>query len=148
MISNRVFRTSLLWGGVLTVVLAAGGAIVGGIVDDSRGAVSALLGALVAAFFFSFTAISILVANRQSKSELFVPLFFGIVMGGWIVKFVVFLVLAWVLRQQPWINEKVFFLTMIVGVLCSLVIDVVVAMRTRIPHTGDVALPGEEESGN
>ena len=44
--------------------------------------------------FLSITALSILIANRFIGSDLFVGLFFGIVLGGWIVKFVLFLVLA------------------------------------------------------
>jgi len=69
-----------------------------------------------------------------------VPVFFGIVLGGWLLKFVVFIVVLLVLRDQPWIQPTVFFVAIVAGVLASLVIDVVVLTRMRIP-TVSVELP-------
>jgi hypothetical protein len=98
----------------------------------------------MAAVFLSITALSILIANRFIGSDLFVGLFFGIVLGGWIVKFVLFLVLAILLRDQPWINPVVLFLSLIAGVIGSLVVDMIVVFRSRIPYASDVTLPGEK----
>ncbi|GAB2521064.1 hypothetical protein [Paramicrobacterium agarici] len=144
MTSNPVFRASLVWGSVVTAVIAVVGGIVGLFVDGSRGLVSALLGAVVALVFLSVTAVSILLANRKAGSELFVPIFFAGVMGGWLVKFVVFLVLAWAVKQQDWVNDTVFFLAVIAGVIGSLVVDGVVVAKVRVPHASDVTLPGDE----
>ena len=65
-------------------------------------------------------------------------------LGGWIVKFVLFLVLAVVLRGQPWINPTVLFLSLIAGVIGSLVVDMIVIFRSRMPYASDVTLPGEK----
>ena len=60
---------------------------------------SALIGTLMAVVFLGITAASILLANRFASSDLFVGVFFGIVLGGWLLKFVVFIVLVVVLRD-------------------------------------------------
>lgn len=144
MTSNPVFIASLRWGGILALVLGLVGGTIGWFTDSSRGLVSALIGTGIAVVFLSITAISILIANRYSKSDLFVPLFFGIVMGGWILKFVIFIVLALILRQQPWVNGLVLFLSIVAGVIGSLVVDAIVVMKSRLPYASDVKLPGDD----
>lgn len=144
MTSNPVFRASLVWGAVVTAAIAVVGGLIGFFVDGSRGLVSALLGAVLALVFLSVTALSILFANRKAGSDMFIPVFFGTVMGGWLVKFIVFLVLAWVFKQQEWVNDTVFFLAVIAGVIGSLVVDGFVVAKMRVPYASDVTLPGNE----
>lgn len=144
MTSNPVFRASLIWGAAVTALIAVVGGVVGLFVDGSRGLVSALLGAVVALIFLSVTAVSILLANRKMGSDLFVPIFFAGVMGGWLVKFVVFLVLAWAVKQQEWVNDTIFFLAVIAGVIGSLVVDGIVVAKVRVPYASDVRLPDDE----
>lgn len=144
MTSNPVFRASLIWGAAVTAIIAVVGGVVGVFVDGSRGLVSALLGAVVALVFLSVTAVSILLANRKAGSDLFVPIFFAGVMGGWLVKFVVFLVLAWAVKQQEWVNDTIFFLAVIAGVIGSLVVDGVVVAKVRVPYVSDETLPNDE----
>ncbi|RWZ68660.1 hypothetical protein ELQ92_05530 [Labedella populi] len=141
MSSNPILRSALLWGGVFALVLAVVAGGVGFAVDGQRGLVSGLLGTLIAAFFLGITAGSILFANRFSGSDMFVPIYFGVVMGGWVLKFVLFLVAAWLLREQPWVNPTILFLSLIVGVVGTLIIDCVVIARSRMPYASDVRLP-------
>jgi F0F1-type ATP synthase assembly protein I len=144
--SNPILRSALLWGGVLALVLAVVAGGVGFAVDGSRGLVSGLLGTLIAAVFLGITAGSILFANRFSASDMFVPIYFGVVMGGWLLKFVLFLVAAWILREQPWVNAQILFLSLIVGVIGTLVIDCIVIARSRMPYASDVRLPEHRAS--
>ncbi|MFT4052665.1 MAG: hypothetical protein QM677_10530 [Microbacterium sp.] len=139
--SNRLFRTTLLWSAAGTLVLAIAGAIIGYAVAGVSGLWSAIVAIVLAAAFLALTAGTILVANRWYGDPLYVPIFFGAVMGGWIVKFVLFIVVLLVLRGQPWLNDAVFFVALVVSVLASLAIDVVVMLRLRVPHVGDVSLP-------
>ena len=145
--STPILRTVLVWSGSVTGILAAVGAIVGFLVAGMDGLWSALAGVLIAALFLGITAASILIANRWFGDPLYVPIFFGIVLGGWILKFVVFLVALFVLRDQPWVVGPVFFLALVASVLASLVIDVVVLMRMRVPHVSDVTLPTDPDEG-
>lgn len=146
--STPILRTVLVWSGVVTAVLAVVGAVVGFLVAGIDGLWSALAGVLIAALFLAITAASILIANRWFGDALYVPIFFGIVLGGWILKFVVFLIALFVLRDQPWIVGPVFFLALVASVLASLAIDVVALLRMRVPHVSDVELPTDPDVGD
>lgn len=146
--STPILRTVLVWSGTVTAILAVVGAVVGYLVAGTTGLWSALLGVLVAAVFLAITGASILIANRWYGDDLYVPVFFGIVMGGWILKFVVFIAILFVLRGQPWIEPAVFFVAAVVSVLASLAVDVVVMLRMRIPHVSDVELPTDPDAGD
>lgn len=146
--STPILRTVLVWSGVVTAVLAVIGAVVGYLVAGTTGLWSALVGVLVAAVFLAITGASILIANRWYGDALYVPLFFAIVLGGWILKFVVFIVALLLLRDQPWIDTTVFFVAVVVSVLASLVVDVVVLARMRVPHVSDVKLPTDPDAAD
>ncbi len=139
--SNRLFRATLLWSSVVTAGLAVVGAVLGYVFAGAPGLWSALVAILLAAVFLGLTAGTILVANRWYGDPLYVPIFFGAVMGGWLIKFVLFIVVLLVLRGQPWLNTTVFFVALVVSVLASLVIDVLVMLRMRLPHVTDTTLP-------
>ena len=146
--STPILRTVLVWSGAVTVVLADAGEVVGYLVAGETGLWSALVGVLVAAVFLAITGASILIANRWYGDALYVPLFFAIVLGGWILKFVVFIVALLLLRDQPWIEPTVFFVAVVVSVLASLLVDVVVLLRMRVPHVSDVQLPTDPDAGD
>jgi hypothetical protein len=141
--SSPVFATILKYDVLLAVVIAIVGGIIGFVVDGWTGALSALIGTVMVLVFAGITAASILVANRFVASPLYTTLFFVIVLGSWIVKFLLFIVLVVLLRGQPWVNDIVLFLSIVVAVLGTLVVDVVVVARTRMPYASDVRLPGD-----
>ena len=139
--STPILRTTLIWSAIVTGALAVAGSVVGYLVAGESGLWSALVGVLLAALFLGITGISILVANRWFGTDLYVPLFFGIVLGGWLLKFVVFLIVLFVVRDQPWVNSLVFFVAIVAGVLASLAVDVIVVTRMRVPYASDKTLP-------
>ena len=59
--------------------------------------------------------------------------FFGVVMGGWLLKLVGFIITMALLKSADFINGPVLFFTIVVSVLGALAIDAVVVMRSRIP---------------
>ena len=142
--STPILTAILRWGGLLTAGLAIVGAVVGFLVAGTDGLWSALAGVLTAAVFLGITAASILIANRWFGDPLFVPIFFGIVLGGWLLKFVVFIVVLLVLRGQEWIVPPVFFVGLTAGIVASLAVDVVVMLKMRLPYVSDVSLPGDD----
>jgi hypothetical protein len=146
--STPVLRTALTWGAIVAGALAVVGAIVGFLVGGGEGLASALAGVVVAAVFLGITAGSILIANRWFGDALYVPIFFGIVLGGWIVKLVVFIVAMLLLREQPWIQPFVFYVALVVSVLAALAVDVVVLLRLRVPTVSDIALPSDPDAGD
>ncbi|KTR87987.1 membrane protein [Microbacterium testaceum] len=146
--STPVLRTALVWGGIVTAVLLIVGAVVGFAVGGAGGLGSALAGVAVSAVFLAVTATSILVANRWFGDPLYVPIFFGIVLGGWLLKLVLFIVAIVVLREQAWVDPVTFYVALVVSVLASLVVDVIVLLRMRIPSASDVTLPTDPDEGD
>jgi hypothetical protein len=139
--SVPIFRQILVYGSLLAMVIAVVGAIIGGIVAGGVGVVSALVGTAISLVFMGITAGSILFANRFAGRESAIGAFFGIVMGGWLLKFVIFLVLVVLLKDQPWVAPVILFLSIVAGVIGSLVVDVVVVMKSRVAYVSDVMLP-------
>jgi hypothetical protein len=45
------------------------------------------------------------------------------------------------LRAADWLNPMVLFLSLVAGVMASLVVDVLVVARSRMPYASDVELP-------
>lgn len=133
---------SLRYGAVLTALVALGGAALGFVVAGSTGLAGGLLGAALSGLFLALTALSILLAGRLANGDLTSPAFLGTVMGVWTLKLVVFFLISLWLRGQDWIDPGVFGVTAIIGVLGSLVADVVAFQRSRIPL--DVTLPDDE----
>ncbi|GAA4368181.1 hypothetical protein [Agromyces bauzanensis] len=139
--SNPVLRRALAWGVVLAGVVLVVSGILGLVFAGTEGLVSALVGTLMAVVFMGITAASILFANRFASSDLFVGAFFGIVLGGWLLKFIVFIALVVLLRDADWLNPTVLFLSLVAGVIASLVVDVLVVARSRLSYASDVELP-------
>ena len=140
-----ILARALVYGGILTVAIAVVGSIIGYLVAGGAGLVSALIGAGLTALFMGFTALSILLAARVTKGEASSTLFFGIVLGVWLLKFIVFIVILVLLRDQPFIEPLVMFFAILAAVIGSLVVDVVAFLRSRVPYVGDIPLPGDAE---
>jgi hypothetical protein len=143
--NNRVFTSIIRLGSLLALAIAVVGCVVGGLAFGLEGIVGALIGTALALVFTGLTAASILLGLRVSGGTLISGAFFGIVLGGWLLKFVVFLVIVVLLKDQPWVNTLVLFLSIVAGVVGSLVVDVLVVSRSRMPYVSDIALPGDAE---
>lgn len=141
--SNPILRRTLIWSAVSMAVLAIVAGAIGLLVGGTEGLVSGLLGVVLAMLFLGITALSILIANRWFGDPLYVQLFFAIVLGGWLLKLGLFVLIMIVLSGQPWIEPMVFFLSIVTGVVATLVIDVIVITRMRLPHVSDASLPSE-----
>jgi hypothetical protein len=127
--SVPVLKRALLYGGILAAVIAVVGSVVGYVVAGADGVISALIGTAMAVVFLGITAASILFARRFD-----IGAFFGIVMGAWLLKFVLFLILAVSLKDAPWIEPGVLFVTIVVAVVGTLAVDVIVVARSRVPY--------------
>ena len=138
MTAAPVLKKVLLYGAILAAAIAVVGSIIGYATVGPVGVTSALIGTAIAVVFLAITAVSILIAGKYS-----ITAFFGIVMGAWLLKFVLFLVLVFLLKDQPWIHPQVLFLSIVAGVVGTLVVDVVVVAKSRMPYVSDIELPGE-----
>ena len=66
-------------------------------------------------------------------------------MGSWLLKFVIFLIAAFVLRDQTWLEPRTMFFTVIVGVVLSLGIDVWIMATSRIPTVSELVFQQQQE---
>jgi hypothetical protein len=122
------------------------GSFIGFLVAGNSGLVSALIGAGLTALFLGFTAGSIVLASRATKGDPSSTLFFGIVVGAWLLKFVVFIAILVILRGQPFLEPLVFFFAILAAVIGSLVVDVLAFVHARESYVPGVKLPGEGSS--
>lgn len=144
--SLPVFTRILFWGGMLAVAIAVVGGGVGYLYAGEMGLISAIVGTAMAVVFMGITAGSVYAAVKAAGEPFSTIVFFAIVMGGWLLKFVAFFVLVIAFKDQPWLNPTVLFLSIVVGVVGSLVVDLVVIAKSRLPYASDVTLPSADDA--
>jgi hypothetical protein len=125
---EQLFGRVLKLGSLLIAVIAVVAGGLGWLIVGQRGLVSALIGAGMALVFVSLTALSVWLGGKLNLGG-----FFGVVLGGWLLKVVGFLVLVFVLKHATFINGPVLFFTLVASVLGSLGIDSWVFMKARLP---------------
>ena len=104
----------------------------------------ALVGAALGYALLGLTPLSIMWGFRLGKGDVLSPGFFASVLGTWLLKFVVFLAAVLWLGDQGWLDRTVLFLTSVAAVLATLVTDLVVVVKSRMPYVSDVTLPGDK----
>lgn len=134
--AQKILTEILRYTGVLAIAIALLGGGLGYVFASTAGLISALIGTALAVVFASITAISIIAAMRYS-----IGAFFGIVMGAWLLKIAVFIVILALLRDATFVQPIVLFLTVIAGAVGTMLIDVLVVYRSRLGYVSDVELP-------
>lgn len=138
-----LLNRALLYGAIVAATVGVVAGTVGAVTSGLPGVLGGLLGAALSAVFLGLTAVSILVAGRATRGDAGNPLFFGIVLGVWVLKLVAFVVAAIFMRAWDAVDPVVFFWAVVAAVLGSLVGDMVALARTRIPYVSDIELPGD-----
>jgi len=130
---NAVLRKSLSWGAIFAVVLLVVAGAIGWFVAGQQGVVSAAIGAAVAAVFMGLTAASLLVVDRANAGRPSIVAVAGTVVGVFLVKMVLFVLLMLWLQSQDWLAPGVFGVTVVVAVVGTLGIDIAAMTTTRVP---------------
>jgi hypothetical protein len=141
--NTTILTRAIRYGVILTIAILIIGGLIGFLVGGVPGLVSALVGAGVTAVFMGLTATSFVVASRVARLPEGIAVYYGIILGTFLIKFVVFLILVISLRGVAWLNPTVFGFTIIAAVLGTLIVDALALQRGRVPYT-DAALPGEK----
>ena len=126
--ADQLFKKVLGQTALLTGLIASLGSLAGFFVEGTNGIVSALIGSGLAFVFGALTVVSMIIGRKLSLAG-----FFGVVMGGWLVKLIGFALLARSLQGAEFINGPVLFLTLVAAILGSLVIDSIAVLSARIP---------------
>ncbi len=125
--SAEIFATVMKQGFLLVAAIAVIGGGLGLAFAGLNGLISGLIGAGLALIFSSLTALSVRFGGKLSLGG-----FFGVVLGGWILKLVGFVILIRVLKGAVFIAGPVLFFTLVASILGTLVIDSLVVTRSRI----------------
>ncbi|POH69487.1 MULTISPECIES: hypothetical protein [Cryobacterium] len=134
--AKKILTEVLKYTGLLAIAIAVIGGGLGYLFAGTEGLISALIGTALAVLFASITAASIIGAMRFD-----IAAFFGIVMGAWLLKIVVFIVILALLRDAPFVQTMVLFLTVIAGAVGTMLIDVIVVFKSRLGYASNVTLP-------
>ena len=126
--STQVLAKALKLSAVLVVAVAALCSFVGYLIVGIDGVLTALLGAAIALVFTSMTLLSVLFGARLPLGG-----FYGLVLGGWLLKVVLCAVLLAALQRMEFIHGPTLFFAIVLSVLGSLGIDSWVVLRSRIP---------------
>lgn len=130
--ANALYRRVLTLGSALIGAIAVIGGVVGYLVANTDGLTSALIGAGLALVFVSLTALSVWFGSKLPLGG-----FFGLVLGGWLLKIIGFALVIGALKGADFINGPVLFFTLVAAILGTLAVDSVVALNARIPVIGD-----------
>lgn len=138
-----MFKKILLLGGLLAVAIAVVGGTIGVLVDGLPGLLGAVVGAGMTFVFLGLTAASIILATRLSGGQMLSPVFFGVVLGGWLLKLGAFLIIVILFAGQAAVNPYVMLGTIVTAVVGSLVIDGYAFVGSRVPYVDDAATAGK-----
>ncbi len=125
---SQLFSTVLKLGFLLALAVAVVGGGIAFFTSGLNGVFSALAGAVLALLFVSLTALSVWIGGRLPLGG-----FFGVVMGGWLVKLIGFVFAIAFLQDATWVVGPVLFFALVASVLGSLVLDAVLVLRAKIP---------------
>ncbi|EFG48402.1 hypothetical protein HMPREF0183_0370 [Brevibacterium mcbrellneri ATCC 49030] len=128
-IRNLMLRI-IVWGLIASVVLAAVAGVIGYVAVGMPGLYSALIGAAVSFVFFSITALVLLLTADMDPTVMAAG-----VLGGFLIKIAGFLGVIALLGDKGFYDRLTLFLTLVVGAVVSLSIDVVAVRKARIPYT-------------
>jgi len=126
--STQVFAKALKLSALLVISVAVICSIIGFLVVGADGLWTALIGSAIALVFTSLTVLSVLFGARLPLGG-----FYGLVLGGWLLKILLFAVLMAALQRMDFIHGPTLFFAIVLSVLGSLGIDSWVVLRSRIP---------------
>ena len=125
---KTVFTKVLKLGAILISSIAIVGGTVAFFAAGLPGLFGALIGSAIALIFVSLTALSVLVGSRLSLGG-----FYGVVLGGWLLKMVSFIVAISAINRLDGLNRVALFVTLAASILGSLAVDAYVVTKAKIP---------------
>jgi hypothetical protein len=125
---KTVFSKVLKLGAILIGTIAVLGGLIGFFAAGLPGLFGALAGAGIALLFVSLTALSVLVGGKLNLGG-----FYAVVLGGWLLKVVIFIAMIAILKRVEGLNGVALFATLVASVLGSLAVDGFVVTKSKIP---------------
>lgn len=127
--ADAVFRRALRDMLLLLAVLSVLGVGIGALVAGSAGVWGALIGVGLALVFSGTTVLSMLRTSGSTPQAMA-----GVVMGAWLAKVIVVIVVLAVLRGLDFYDRTVLAIVLILGVLGSALLDYRAVTNGRVPY--------------
>ena len=127
---KSVMQRVLKLGSLLVLGVTVIGSIVGFLAAGTSGLLAALAGGAAAFAFTALTVLSLLFGSKLNLGG-----FLGVVLGGWLIKVLLFLVLFSSLNKAEWLTlsaRPVVFFVVVAAVIGGLVLDTLVVTKARI----------------
>jgi hypothetical protein len=130
--AQDLFRRAIAYGAYLAIAIAVIGSLVSMLTVGLPGVYAALIGAAISTSFSLMTIFSVWFGSKLPLNG-----FYALVLGGWLIKVVLFGVVLAILQGAQNFNGPVFFFAIVAGVLGGLGIDSWLVLKARIPTVGD-----------
>ena len=130
---STVMARVLKLGSLLVLAIALLGSLVGYLAIGLSGVYAALIGSGAACLFTALSALSVLIGSKLNLAG-----FLGAVLGGWLVKMVLFLIGFSMLNRAEWLTREarpIVFFTVVAAVIGGLVIDTMIVSKARLTAT-------------
>jgi hypothetical protein len=127
---KSVMLRVLKLGSLLVLGITLLGSGIGFLVAGQSGVLAAITGGGAAFVFTALTALSLLLGSKLGLGG-----FLGVVLGGWLIKMVLFLVLFSALTRADWLtfeSRPVVFFTVVAAVIGGLVLDTLIVTKARL----------------
>ena len=136
--SQPLLLRALRFEALATLALLLTFGVIGYFAAGTPGVIGGVIGAILAGLLSAITIGSIAFANhRFIDNPNYVVIFFALVTGSWLFKLIAFITAVVLLRDQSWLDTRILFFALVAGILVSLVVDVFVATRSRMPYVSD-----------
>ena len=126
--SAELFSAALKLSIFLALLIALAGSLLGFFIYGLPGVYSSLIAAAVSASFGVLTILSIRFGSKLPLNG-----FYGLVLGGWLLKILLFAVLLGSLQGAEFISGPMFFFAIVASVLGGLSIDSYLVLSSKLP---------------
>ncbi|MGO1397686.1 MAG: hypothetical protein ACTHVY_08135 [Brevibacterium yomogidense] len=131
---RSIMKWTIISGALIAVAIGTIASFVGALLTGLPGVWGALIGAVVAFAFFAITAVVMYFTAESSPTTMAAG-----VLGGFLVKIVGFMGVGIALRGRDFYDPWTLFLTLAVAAIASLIADVVIVQRARLPFVDESA---------
>jgi hypothetical protein len=125
---QTVLAKVLKLGSLLIGSIAIIGSAIGFLAAGLPGLLGAVAGSGIALLFVTLTALSVLFGSKLSLGG-----FYAVVLGGWLLKMVLFMFGVALLSRIEGLNGVALFVTLVASILGSLAVDGYVVTTSKIP---------------
>ncbi|MCM1012169.1 hypothetical protein [Brevibacterium sp. XM4083] len=126
---TRVWRTMLIRGAILVLVVAAAGMGIGWLVSGSAGLIGGAIGGGLAAVFIIVTLVIMYLGRNLGLTA--IAGFLGL---GFLFKAFIFMIVIWRLKDAAWLDGTVAFFTIVVAVIGSSLVEAITVVKARVPY--------------